>query len=164
MRFRLVVDGDSHDVDVETGPRGLQVRVDDAAYTVVAKPAQDTVVVRIGRRLYRIRVHGDRAFVGEASHHFAIPEVADLDERPTRRVRDRARRAVDVRPPMPGRVVRILVRPGDRVKKGQTLVVLEAMKMQNEIPAPADARVTDVRVAEGESVTGDRVIAVLEIR
>ena len=65
---------------------------------------------------------------------------------------------------MPGRVVRILVRPGDRVKKGQTLVVLEAMKMQNEIPAPADARVTDVRVAEGESVTGDRVIAVLEIR
>jgi len=49
------------------------------------------------------------------------------------------------------------------VRKGQTLVVLEAMKMQNEIPAPADAIVREIRVAEGESVTGDRVVASLEI-
>ena len=49
------------------------------------------------------------------------------------------------------------------MKRGQTLVVLEAMKMQNEIPAPADGVVKAVGVQEGESIPGDRVLVVLEV-
>jgi pyruvate carboxylase subunit B len=65
---------------------------------------------------------------------------------------------------MPGRVVRVRVAAGDHVKRGQTLLVLEAMKMQNEIPAPEDGIVRSLSVREGESISGDRVIAVLESR
>jgi len=52
---------------------------------------------------------------------------------------------------------------GTRVHRGQTLVILEAMKMQNEIPAPGDGVVRQVAVAEGETITADRVVASIEL-
>ena len=60
--------------------------------------------------------------------------------------------AVIVRAPIPGRVVKVLVKAGDAVKAGQTLVVLEAMKMENELRAPRAGTVTEVRAAEGTAV------------
>jgi len=55
--------------------------------------------------------------------------------------------------PMPGKVVRVSVSPGDRVSRGQTLVVLEAMKMEHAITAPADGVVSEVFHADGDQVT-----------
>ena len=63
---------------------------------------------------------------------------------------------------MPGRVVRVLVAPGDEVVPRQGLVVVEAMKMENELRAPRAARVKDVKVTEGLSVEAGRVLVVLE--
>lgn len=54
--------------------------------------------------------------------------------------------------PMPGRIVKVLCRAGDMVTSGAPLVVLEAMKMENELVAPRDGRVTDVFVREGDAV------------
>ena len=62
---------------------------------------------------------------------------------------------------MPGKVLEVKVRPGDAVKKGQILLILEAMKMQNEIMAPSDGKVADVRVAAGQSVNTGDVMVVL---
>lgn len=64
--------------------------------------------------------------------------------------------------PMPGKVVRVLVRPGDDVKARQGLVVVEAMKMENELRAARDGRVRDVAVAEGQSVDAGTVLLVVE--
>ena len=63
--------------------------------------------------------------------------------------------------PMPGRVVRVLVEPGDRVAAGQGLAVVEAMKMENEVAAPADGVVSDLRAAPGDSVEAGGVLVVL---
>jgi acetyl/propionyl-CoA carboxylase alpha subunit len=60
--------------------------------------------------------------------------------------------------PMPARVSRILARPGTAVKKGETVIVLEAMKMELPIRAPADATVTAVHCSEGELVEADAVL------
>ena len=64
--------------------------------------------------------------------------------------------------PMPGKVVRVLVKPGDHVKGRQGLVVVEAMKMENELRAARDGRVRDVAVAEGQSVDAGAVLLVVE--
>lgn len=64
--------------------------------------------------------------------------------------------------PMPGKVVRVLVKPGDDVKARQGLVVVEAMKMENELRAPRDGRVRDVAVGEGQSVDAGAVLLVVE--
>ena len=64
--------------------------------------------------------------------------------------------------PMPGKVVRILVTAGQEVAQGQGILVVEAMKMQNEMKAPRAGRVTVVNVAENSSVTAGTLLAVIE--
>ena len=63
---------------------------------------------------------------------------------------------------MPGRVVKVLVSAGERVAARQGLVVVEAMKMENELRAPADAIVREVRAVEGTSVDAGAILVVLE--
>ena len=63
---------------------------------------------------------------------------------------------------MPGRVVRVLVAPGDEVAARQPVVVVEAMKMENELRSPKAGRVKDVAVTEGASVEAGRVLVVVE--
>ena len=64
--------------------------------------------------------------------------------------------------PMPGKVVRVLVKAGDDVKARQGLVVVEAMKMENELRAARDGRVRDVSVKEGQSVDAGTVLLTVE--
>jgi glutaconyl-CoA/methylmalonyl-CoA decarboxylase subunit gamma len=60
--------------------------------------------------------------------------------------------ASSINAPMPGNILKIKVGEGDSVKKGQPLLILEAMKMENEITAPADGKVVAIRVSPGECV------------
>ena len=62
----------------------------------------------------------------------------------------------NVAAPMPGKVIRLLVQPGDQVESGQGLVVVEAMKMQNEMKSPKAGRVAEVRTRAGLTVEGGR--------
>ena len=64
--------------------------------------------------------------------------------------------------PMPGKIVRVLVKAGDHVTAKQGLVVVEAMKMENELRAARDGRVRDLSVAEGQSVDAGTVLLVVE--
>ena len=63
--------------------------------------------------------------------------------------------------PMPGTILSVNVKPGQAVKKGEILVMLEAMKMENEIMAPADGTVSAVNVTKGQSVqSGDALVTI----
>ena len=67
-----------------------------------------------------------------------------------------------VRAPMPGKIVKLLVKPGDRVEPRQGLVVVEAMKMENELRARAAGTVADVRAVEGTTVEAGAILIVIE--
>ncbi|MGM9684544.1 MAG: biotin/lipoyl-containing protein [Eubacteriales bacterium] len=69
--------------------------------------------------------------------------------------------SVVVKAPMPGNIIKINVKSGDAVKKGDVLCILEAMKMENEICAPSDGVVASVAVAQGASVQTDDVLVSL---
>ena len=64
--------------------------------------------------------------------------------------------------PMPGSILDVKVNVGDKVKFGQTLAILEAMKMENDIPATADGEVAEIRVKKGDVVETDSVLIVLK--
>jgi biotin carboxyl carrier protein len=64
--------------------------------------------------------------------------------------------------PMPGKIVKVLVKPGDEVSARQGLVVIEAMKMENELRATRAGHVKDLHVAEGDLVDAGRLLAVIE--
>jgi biotin carboxyl carrier protein len=113
----------------------------------------------VGRASYAATVDGDTVHIG--GH--AIP-VRVIDPRAYVR---RGRGAVaatgqrQVIAPMPGRVVRVLVKPGDQVTARQGLVVVEAMKMENELRAPGEGTIRDVRVREGASVEAGAILVVI---
>lgn len=65
--------------------------------------------------------------------------------------------------PMPGTVLQVAVNIGDNVTKGQTLLILEAMKMENEIMAPADGVVQELNVTKGVSVNAGEILVVLSL-
>ena len=69
--------------------------------------------------------------------------------------------AIAVKAPMPGNLIKVNVKVGDAVKKGDVLCVLEAMKMENDIMAPADGVVASVEAAKGASVATDAVLITL---
>ena len=69
--------------------------------------------------------------------------------------------AVSVKAPMPGNIMKVNCKAGDSVKKGDVLVVLEAMKMENDICAPADGVVASVEVAKGATVETDALLVTL---
>jgi biotin carboxyl carrier protein len=86
------------------------------------------------------------------------------DEREWRRRRGSAVEAEgrqQVLAPMPGKIVRVMVKTGDTVRAGQGLVVVEAMKMQNEIRAPKSGTVDRVAVIEGQTVNAGEVVAIV---
>jgi biotin carboxyl carrier protein len=66
-----------------------------------------------------------------------------------------------IKAPMPGLVVKVLAQKNAFVKKGQPLVVVEAMKMENEIPAPVEGVVTEVKVQEKQTVDKDQILAII---
>ncbi len=67
-----------------------------------------------------------------------------------------------VYPPMPGKISEILVKPGDEVKSGQTLCILEAMKMFNELKSPSEGTVKEVHIKAGSSVTQSSLLILIE--
>ncbi len=69
--------------------------------------------------------------------------------------------SVVVKAPMPGNIMKVNVKPGQAVKKGDVLVVLEAMKMENDVCAPEDGTVASVEVAQGATVETDAVLVTL---
>ena len=73
-----------------------------------------------------------------------------------------AQGTAEIKTAMPGKIVRILTEVGAEVKKGDGIIVVEAMKMQNEMKSPKDGVVKEIRISEGETVHAGGVLAVIE--
>ncbi|MBO4598105.1 MAG: biotin/lipoyl-binding protein [Bacteroidaceae bacterium] len=65
--------------------------------------------------------------------------------------------------PMPGKIVSVLAKPGDKVKAGDTIVVIEAMKMQSNYKVNQDCTIKDILVKEGDTVASDQVLVLLDL-
>ncbi|MGH9313330.1 MAG: biotin/lipoyl-containing protein [Vicinamibacterales bacterium] len=103
---------------------------------------------------------------GELTVHLAAGSLqAVVNGRRARRLADAGAVAGEgeqrIAAPMPGRVVRVLVAPGDEVSPRQPLVVVEAMKMENELSASRAGRVKDVQVREGTSVEAGKLLVIV---
>jgi len=125
-----------------------------------ARLVGDELSFRIGERARRMRVRADarRVRVHDGERRLSLePIAAYRSEAGTHGAGDDRLKA-----PMPGRVVLVRAKPGDRVSAGQELLVLEAMKMELALKAPRDGIVAEVRAAAGDFVEADAVLVTLE--
>lgn len=116
---------------------------------VVLSTRGNEAEIRIGDRTFVVPyvVRGTTVSFALDGEIYSVDVSDDKGSRKRARHRDQSTSA-----PMPGMVLKIVVRPGDVVKKGATLIVLEAMKMEHQIVAPYDGKVDAVNCVEGEMV------------
>ena len=164
MTYDIAIDGKNYRLDLNRADGGWSCRLDGREVEVDAVLARpDVLSLRIGNQAYEVkceRVAGDlHLWVGSA--RFAV-EVRD-----PRSFRGRVRAVDDHGPkkliaPMPGKIVRVLVHEGSEVEAGAGVLVVEAMKMQNEIKSPKKGTIQKILVGVGAAVNAGDVLAIVE--
>ena|SRR2546422_3476956 len=157
MRFQLIINGETHELTTDGG-----VTVDGRPVAGEAVADGRGVTVRRGRKRWRVLLTRWGCVVDDTSYQLEIHDLEAAAESEASMGRgSSAPGRVEVRPPMPGRIVRVPVKVGDMVARHAPVAVLEAMKMQNEIPAPVSGIVMEVRVRQGQGVLASDVLVVI---
>jgi len=168
--FAVAARGGAHRLDVELGPDGLRIRAatsDTEATPVRLEPLG-------GTEWWRLTVHGTSIPVRVRQVDGAVQVTVGAE-----RIAVTVRRAlpvpsrrsttavvggtVEVRAPMPGLIITTPVDAGQTVDRGNAVAIVEAMKMQMEVPAPIAGRVEEVRVRPGQEVAGEQVLVVIRV-
>jgi biotin carboxyl carrier protein len=119
--------------------------------------------IKVNGALYEVEVEEVKGEFASSPAPVAITEVSPAKAQPSPKVevKKTVTSGEKIECPMPGTILKVNVNPGDNVKKGEVMFILEAMKMENEIMAPHDAKVVEVSVAKGAVVnTGDVLIVI----
>ena len=111
---------------------------------------------------YKVNVNGT-AYEVEIEEMTGAPAAAPVAAAPAAAPAPAASGAGEsITSPMPGNILAVNVAAGDMVKKGQVLMILEAMKMENEIMAPQDGKVTSVAVTKGAAVESGALLCTIQ--
>lgn len=165
MIYEIVLDGVTRRVEITEREGKTVVSLDGKQlFPDVARPEPEVLSVVLDGRSYEVKRQvtptGTRLLIGEA--------VFDVEVRDPRSFRARKRKAgLDEGPqkitsPMPGKVVRVLAPEGTEVEAGQGVIVIEAMKMQNEMKSPKKGRVMKILAPEGAAVNAGDGLAIVE--
>lgn len=144
---------------VGDGP--MECSVDGRGVSVDVRLLEPGVMsLLVGGQQYRCVLDGDGVVIGGQRYDFAVDDPRSLQGRRGAGAGTEGPRPVKA--PMPGRVVRLLAAVGDEVEEGQGVVVIEAMKMQNELKSPKAGRVVRVGASVGDTVGSGDVLVVVE--
>jgi len=156
-RFVVSVDGRSWDVDAS--------RIDAQTLSLLMTPASaGSAVASPGSVASHDVTFAANGLGSLTAYVSGLPVSVVLNGRQRRGAREEGHRGGGpqrVVAPMPGKVVRVLVRPGDIVRARQALAVVEAMKMENELKSGRDGRVAEVAVRDGQSVEAGALLVVI---
>jgi biotin carboxyl carrier protein len=152
--YHMTLDGRAFEVDARKMPSQIvSMLLDHKSYDVdlerIAKKSDTLdgrVHVRVRGRVLRFEILDERRLKMKEAQGFRLDVggMATIDS------------------PMPGKVIKILAREGDLVKEGQGVVVVEAMKMENELRAPKAGVVKEIKVKEGDAVEAGARLAIIE--
>jgi biotin carboxyl carrier protein len=144
-RYRVTIGDREWEVDARLSAQGIaSLLVDGASYVADLAYADGARAVEVGGETYTVVV--------EEETRYTIRTRGGL-------VSDAGPQTVKA--PMPGKITHVAVRPGDAIEPGDTLLVIEAMKMENELKASAAGTVAEVRVEPGQPVNAGDVLVVI---
>jgi biotin carboxyl carrier protein len=160
MIYTYLYNGETHTIRLEHEADGhFTATIGERRFPVAAQPLRDGGwLLTIGEQRFTAygaaNGHQRSVHVGGQEYNLHVPDVSEK--------RRATRAGGDLTAQMPGQVADVLVTEGEAVQTGQTLVILEAMKMEIRVTAPHDGRVRRVLVRKGQVVERGQVIAELE--
>jgi len=163
-KIGVTLGGRTYEIQVEAVPQSdtdLRVIVDGETMPVMVQNLRDPESldwILVGNRSYEIVLDRELQWIEGYGRRYGGLTVVDLESAAAHP----AGREGRIKAPIPGVITRILVAVGDEVEAGQSVVVLEAMKMENEIKAPRNGVVRKLAVKPGQGVSLNEVLAELE--
>jgi biotin carboxyl carrier protein len=168
MKLKAEIEGETHTLEIKRDGALVFAEIDGRRYEVEARASQPGVYLLLADgQIYECHVDHSGAKheateVTVGSHAYAVTLTDPKRLRGGQSSGSHADGISQIIAPMPGKVVRVLVETGAQVEAGAGLVVVEAMKMQNEMKAPKAGKVTSINVAAGATVNAGDVLAVVE--
>lgn len=165
MNYEVMVDGKPHRLELERAEQLWKCRLDGKEIVVDAvMTRRDVLSLLIDGRSYEVKREQTaldlHLWVGNTRYGVEVCDPRSLRARRDGGGDEKGPKKLVA--PMPGRIVRVLVSPGNEVEAGQGVVVVEAMKMQNEIKSPKKGVVQKVPASVGANVNAGDVLAVVE--
>lgn len=161
MKLVVTINAEETEVNITRDGRNVKAFVDGREYSIEAsEPEPGVFLLKHDGRVYE-------AFA-DAKSVTLRGTTSDISVTDPKRLRGSGRSGgadsghAEIRTAMPGKVVRILKAEGDNVAKGEGVIVVEAMKMQNEMKAPKDGTIGEIKVAEGDTVGAGDVLVVID--
>jgi len=170
MKLRAELAGKDHEVILRRGDATVVAFVEGRNYEVELRElARGQYLLVSGANIYKCRVEQKRDAAAGESFEVSLGghsyDVNIVDPKRLRSGQSSAAHhtgAAELVSPMPGKIVRVLVAAGANVEAGTGIIVVEAMKMQNEMKAPKGGVVVSINAAEGATVNAGDVLAVIE--
>jgi Acetyl/propionyl-CoA carboxylase, alpha subunit len=168
MKLQAQVGDKTHEVEIRRDGRQVFARVDDREYELEAsEPEANVYLLKHEGRVHEFfvspRANVDAPYM--VSSKSGDTEVTVIDPKKLRGSNiagANADGAAEVKTAMPGKVVRLILSEGAAVEKGDAVMVVEAMKMQNDLKAPKAGVIKEIRVTEGQTVGAGDVLAIIE--
>src|SRR5208282_2701038 len=170
MKYEVLIDERSYRVELERTASGYECKVDGEPFALDVVPTvPNTLSILHQGRSFEVTREVARESSSTGEMHLRVGTQHFLAEvRDPRSLRSRRTHAsADAGParicaPMPGKVIRLLAAEGDQVEAGQGLLVVEAMKMQNEIQSTKSGKVTKIAVREASAVNAGDLLVIVE--
>ena len=168
MKVTAKLDQQTFQLDMKTSSERTVVQIDNRSYEVeVRQPEPNTYVIVLDNKIYEGHVHiptNSRDLV-EVSLRNRLYAITLSDPKRLRGSTDTVGHhhgVAEIVAPMPGKIVKVSVEVGMQVEEGQGIIVVEAMKMQNEMKSPRTGRVTSIAVSASDTVNAGDVLAIIE--
>ncbi|NNF00045.1 MAG: hypothetical protein HKN25_13570 [Pyrinomonadaceae bacterium] len=168
MKLIAEFEGRQIDVTIKREESRVLAEIEGRIYQLEAtKPEPDVYLLKNDNKVFETYVSGGPASpmalnvrVGTDEFEFSLQDPKRL--RGSGGEADKSDGAAEITTAMPGKVVKVILNKGDVVAKGEGVIVVEAMKMQNELKSPKDGVVQEIRFAEGDTVNAGDVLSVIE--
>jgi biotin carboxyl carrier protein len=166
MKLHAEIADTKHEIEIKRGGGRVVANIDGRNYDVeVSEPEPNVYLIKHQGKIFEVSVSQDAAGVTKARMGANELDIRITDPKRLRGASDAdgtVEGPAEIKTAMPGKVVRILTQVGAEVEKGDGIIVVEAMKMQNELKAPKAGTVKEIRVSEGTTVAAGETLVTVE--
>lgn len=168
MKLQAEFDNEKHEINIRQNGSQIFAEIDGRAYELEADEVEPNVfLLKHENKIYQVFISPGQNVNEPLNVRIGINDF-EIKLNDPKRLRSSAGAvgaadgAAEIKTAMPGKVVRILTGVGAEIKQGEGVIIVEAMKMQNEMKSPKDGIIKEIRVAEGATVNAGDILAVIE--
>ncbi len=168
MKLQAELNNEKHEIEIKREGEKIFAKIDEREYELEgSEPEPNVYLLKNAGRIYEVfvspqKIAGELMQVRVGTNEFEISIIDPKRLRGKGSDAEHGDGSAEIKTAMPGKIVRVLAEQGAEIKQGESVIVVEAMKMQNEMKSPKDGIVKEIRFSEGSTVNAGDILAIIE--